>query len=98
MDEPVCLFAYGTLRKEYGSTFYKMHAEEMEWIQRGKVPGVLYDIGEYPGAVPPLAEQHSIIIGDVFRLKQGKQFLQLLDKYENYDPLNTEGSEYLRMQ
>ena len=96
MDEPVYLFVYGTLRKECGSPFYKAHAEEMEWIGSGEIDGRLFDIGEYPGALPGLNEEDSVILGDVFRLRQPKECLQLLDQYENYDPLNREGSEYVR--
>ena len=96
MRETVYLFVYGTLRREYGSPFYEEHAEELEWMGTGEISGKLYDIGEYPGASPQLDVQDSIILGDVFKLREPKKFLELLDQYENYDPLNAEGSEYVR--
>lgn len=43
--------------------------------------GVLYDLGEYPGAVPGTGTVH----GELFRLRDPR-VLELLDRYEGFDP------------
>jgi gamma-glutamylcyclotransferase (GGCT)/AIG2-like uncharacterized protein YtfP len=95
MKEPVYLFVYGTLRKEFGSSFSNKYADEMEYVGEAKIYGELYDIGEYPGAIQGL-NKDSTIAGELIRLRNHFDFVRILDQYENYDPLNTEESEYVR--
>ena len=59
------LFAYGTLRSGFG----------LVKVGTGSIQGTMYDLGEYPGAVPGEGE----IIGDLFR--SPRTFADL-DEYE----------------
>ncbi len=64
-------------------------------VGEGFVRGVLYDLGGYPGAVAdPGAEGR--IVGTVMELPEDEGVLERLDRYEGFDPLALETSEYIR--
>ena len=97
MKEPPYLFVYGTLRRDFGSSFSKEYANEMEHVGVGTIYGQLFDIGEYPGAIPGY-DANSLIEGDVLKLKNADEFIKILDEYENFNPLNPVDSEYVRVR
>lgn len=79
------LFAYGTLQPGLIPPELAPLMAGISVIARGSVPGVLYDLGGYPGAVlDPRAE--SRIQGVVYRLPEEPSALAQLDDYEEYDP------------
>ncbi|HJT77178.1 MAG TPA: gamma-glutamylcyclotransferase family protein, partial [Gemmataceae bacterium] len=60
------------------------------------VPGRLYDLGRYPGAVhDPRAATR--VRGRVLRLPEGRDVLPALDRYEGFDPAHPGDSLYLRV-
>jgi len=80
---PDHLFVYGTLRS--GSAHPMAHRLRVgaRLIGRGSTPGLLYDLGDHPGAVfDPDARYR--VIGDVFELKAGPKLLADLDRYEGF--------------
>ncbi|HOE97113.1 MAG TPA: gamma-glutamylcyclotransferase [Candidatus Sumerlaeota bacterium] len=75
------LFTYGTLRpgsRQIMSRVLTCHARH---LGPATVAGSLFDLGEFPGAVPPLHEDDSIR-GDLFYLNHPRVLLELLDNYE----------------
>ena len=62
-------------------------------VDRGncRIPGQLYDLGEYPGLVPG----EGSVVGDLFEVRDLSVF-RLLDRYERYDALHPKDSLYLR--
>ena len=59
--------------------------------------GVLYDLGDYPGArLDASSEQR--IIGWVYRLPEDAGVLQELDRYEGFNPEAPEKSLFLRVE
>jgi gamma-glutamylcyclotransferase (GGCT)/AIG2-like uncharacterized protein YtfP len=84
------LFVYGTLRAAAGHRMNKVLEREGEWIGRGRVPGVLYDIGAYPGAVRKSGIR-AYVHGDVYRLRNPQQALKVLDRYEGLDEGKSDG-------
>ena len=62
-------------------------------LDRGncRIPGQLYDLGEYPGLVPG----EGSVVGDLFEVRDLSVF-RLLDRYERYDALHPKDSLYLR--
>lgn len=59
------------------------------------MPGVLYDLGRYPGAVFD-AKCEETVIGHIFQLHDAEQIFSTLDRYEGIDPQQPEASEYRR--
>jgi pyruvate carboxylase len=93
-DNNCYLFVYGTLRKGFSSPVYKSIVEDIEWMGYSTVKGRLYDIGEYPGAVP--SDSEDLIIGEIIRIKSPVKVLGLLDEYECCYPGYKGRSEYDR--
>jgi len=57
------------------------------------MPGLLYDLGQYPGAVyQPSAS--TFVKGQVWRMQEPDLLWPLLHAYEAYDPARPEHSEY----
>jgi gamma-glutamylcyclotransferase (GGCT)/AIG2-like uncharacterized protein YtfP len=94
------LFVYGTLQPQLaqsGITPPEIVAvvQTMQPVGPGHVRGVLYDLGDYPGAIlDPQAE--SQIHGSVFRLANPASDLAFFDEYEGFDPVFPESSLYVR--
>ena len=88
------LFAYGTLR--FSNSLIKQGAlkDEFEFVGRGKIIAVMYDIGNYPGAVKDNAGNE--VSGEVFRVLDVKRAFVILDSFENYDRLDESRCEYIR--
>lgn len=92
---PELLFVYGTLRKARDGSlhpFLRRHAEFMAYAQ---LPGRLYLIDSYPGAVlRPAAGQ--VIYGELYRLLHPRPTLAQLDDYEECSASFPEPREYRR--
>lgn len=90
------LFSYGTLQpgrapKEIAAAVARLRA-----VGKGRVRGVLYDLGEYPGAV--LDETAAAEIeGTIFELPAGADVLRQPDAYEEFDPASPMSSLYIRV-
>lgn len=83
---PEEVFVYGTLRR--GGANHGLLAPFVRREEAGTVPGVLLDLGGYPGWV----EGEGAVRGEVFRLEPPALALVLLDDLEEYfgagDPRN----------
>jgi gamma-glutamylcyclotransferase (GGCT)/AIG2-like uncharacterized protein YtfP len=89
------LFAYGTLQPDHAAPEIAAAVEQLRPVGKGFVRGVLYDLGEYPGAVFRGAAGRRIF-GTVFRLGKDEGILRKLDEYEGFDPKAPEESLFLR--
>ena len=77
------LFVYGSLRSDSGHPAHRYVSDAFLLLGPARVPGKVYDLGDYPGAVP--AGNDCFILGEVYRLKEGADFntaAALLDEYE----------------
>ena len=91
------MFAYGTLRKGVAIPLKKKIGEDMEWVGLSQIPGKMYDIGKYPGALPANAdEKRSFIKGEVIKIRNPRKVFKILDEYEGFDPRHVDKSEYYR--
>jgi gamma-glutamylcyclotransferase (GGCT)/AIG2-like uncharacterized protein YtfP len=93
--EETYLFVYGTLRKGFSLVIPEKIADDIEWVGLSQVCGELYDIGNYPGAVPDVTETW-LISGEIIRIKSPVKVFEYLDNYEGYDDEKPESSEYFR--
>ena len=75
------LFVYGTLRAESEHEMALRLLTGAKLIGQGSAPGILYDLGEYPGTTFA-ADAKSRVIGDVFLLPEDTTLLAELDAYE----------------
>ena len=87
------LFVYGTLKRDLRKHVLPEVDENLEFVGETTINGKLFDLGEYPGAVP---DERSKIKGEVFRLLRPRKVISVLDAYEGYDAADKKRSEYLR--
>jgi gamma-glutamylcyclotransferase (GGCT)/AIG2-like uncharacterized protein YtfP len=92
--ESEMLFVYGTLRRGF-PLHRHLHEAAVEFIGEGSIPGRLYDLGEYPGAVAA-ASPGEEVHGELYRLSDPAQQLAALDQVEEYDAARPENSLFLR--
>ncbi len=85
------VFVYGTLLR--GGVYHGLVAPYVREVRRGWIPGLLVDLGEYPGWVPGAGRVH----GEVFRLRPVGPALRLLDELEEYEGPGVEGNLYERV-
>ena len=92
---PEYLFLYGTLLPELAPPLLRTSLATLRRLGLGAVPGCLYDLGPYPGAIlDPNAVTR--VRGQVFELPDDRAVLPLLDAYEGFDPGNPARSLYVR--
>ena len=89
------LFAYGTLRRGLSPDYLLPVVSRLVVVGEGFVAGVLYDLGEYPGAVLD-AEAGTQVFGTVFVLPAEHEVLAALDGYEGFYPDSLESSLFVR--
>ena len=85
------LFVYGTLRSGFHHPAYAYISDNFSFIGQGKIKGRLYDMGEYPAAVP-VAEAF-FIIGELYQLKEDLDFDWVIEQIDDYEGLNVEQGE-----
>jgi len=90
------LFVYGTLLQP-GNEFAEYLNQHCKFIAEGKIKGLLYDIGEYPGALIDSSEV-SYIYGNIFRIDDPDAILNIIDDYEGIGGLYSHPQEYIRKQ
>jgi gamma-glutamylcyclotransferase (GGCT)/AIG2-like uncharacterized protein YtfP len=78
------LFIYGTLLPVFNNSWSNWLKSNSEPITEGYMPGLLYLISDYPGALY-FPEISSKVMGLVLRLNNAKHVLQKIDEYEEAD-------------
>jgi gamma-glutamylcyclotransferase (GGCT)/AIG2-like uncharacterized protein YtfP len=76
------LFVYGTLLdndNEFGA-FLKKHST---YVSKGSFNGLLYDLGEYPGAIYK-SDIKQQVHGSILLLNNDPEILSVIDEYEGY--------------
>jgi gamma-glutamylcyclotransferase (GGCT)/AIG2-like uncharacterized protein YtfP len=90
------LFVYGTLLPHRVPPGLREVMAQLRPVSAGFMPGQLYDMGEFPGAVFDVDAQGQVF-GHVYELHDETQ-LQKLDEYEEYSPSHTESSLFVRQK
>jgi gamma-glutamylcyclotransferase (GGCT)/AIG2-like uncharacterized protein YtfP len=89
------LFAYGTLQPGLAPPEVADLVRDLVSVGKGSVPGTLYDLGSFPGAVlEPNSPRR--ILGTVYLLPAGTDILHRLDEYEEYHPESPRASQFIR--
>jgi gamma-glutamylcyclotransferase (GGCT)/AIG2-like uncharacterized protein YtfP len=94
----VCqLFVYGSLRKGFEHPAFTYISNYFDFVCHAKIKGRLYDLGEYPAAIP--SEEEHFIIGELYSIKNITEFgyaIAQLDDYEGINPGDGATSLYRR--
>ena len=85
------LFVYGSLRRGFHSTAYEYISRFFSFIAEAKVKGKLFDMGEYPAAVP--TTENIFITGELYTIKQENEFSWAIGQLDDYEGLNVEAGE-----
>lgn len=85
------VFVYGTLRK--GFPLHKYLSENTTFIGGATISAILYDLGEYPGAVPSVKGE---VKGELYELESGSKHLMVLDRVEGFRPEDPKNSLFVR--
>jgi gamma-glutamylcyclotransferase (GGCT)/AIG2-like uncharacterized protein YtfP len=91
------IFIYGTLRPGLAPDEVARAVGKLRLVGEGSVRGVLYDPGDYPGAVVDSAAE-SRIFGTVFELPVDESVLRELDRYEGFNPEAAAESLFVRVE
>lgn len=85
------LFVYGSLRSAFRSPAYEYISRYFNLLGEAKVRGKLYDMGEYPAAVP--CNEESFIIGELYVIKNESEFSWAIGQLDDYEGVNVEAGE-----
>lgn len=91
------LFVYGSLRSGFHHPAYEYISKYFKLLSEAKAKGYLYDMGNFPAAVPTTDDAY--IIGELYELKDKADFLwaiEQLDEYEGVRPEEGEAPMYRR--
>lgn len=95
--QPNQVFVYGSLRQGFNSPAFEYMTRYFNLAGPGKVQGKLYDLGEYPAAIP--SSEQAYIVGELFTIKSDEEFnwaMAQLDDYEGVFPAEDEPVLYRR--
>lgn len=80
------LFVYGSLLSGFHHPAYRYISDHFQFLGAGRVRGLLFDMGDYPAALP--CAEDRFIIGELYALKNPDEFswvMAQLDDYEGVD-------------
>ncbi len=90
------LFVYGTLRPGFDNAFAQYLRQRSRYVGEGSFPGLLYDLGNYPGAVYQ-DDSATLVVGSIYDISKNRDaILTYLDYYEGVGPEFEAPTEYIR--
>ena len=88
---PYFLFVYGSLRSGFHHPAYQYISEFFTLVGDAKTRGLLYDMGEYPAAVPTTEDK--FIIGELYKIKNEDEFGWAIGQLDDYEGVVIEEGE-----
>jgi gamma-glutamylcyclotransferase (GGCT)/AIG2-like uncharacterized protein YtfP len=85
------LFVYGSLRSGFQSPAYDYIKQYFDLVAPAKVKGKLYDMGEYPAAVPGIED--AWIKGELYVARSADEFSFALAQLDDYEGVTVEKHE-----
>lgn len=89
------LFLYGTLLPDEAPKEIASIVKRFRRLGSAQVRGRLYDFGEFPGAVLD-SSSRTVVHGELVALPPDGRILDLLDQYEEFDPMDPKKSLFIR--
>jgi gamma-glutamylcyclotransferase (GGCT)/AIG2-like uncharacterized protein YtfP len=92
MDKKIMnLFVYGTLRRGFHNPVFQYISDHFHFVSDGKIKGTLYDLGEYPAAVP--SDTDNRIVGEMYEANSIEEFNWAISQLDDYEGLHPEEGE-----
>ena len=89
MQEPVFqIFVYGSLRSGFQAPAFEYISRYFTLVSDAKVKGYLYDLGEYPAALPTTDEAY--LIGELYRIKNEEEFYWAMEQLDAYEGIHAD--------
>lgn len=85
------LFVYGSLRSGFRSPAYEYISRYFDLVMEGKVQGKLFDMGEYPAAVP--SNEDAWITGELYIARNKEEFSWAIAQLDDYEGVLVESHE-----
>ena len=85
------LFVYGSLLSGFKSPAYEYISRFFTLIGKAKVKGKLYDMGEYPAAIP--TNDDGFIQGELYQVKNLVEFSWAIGQLDDYEGVTPEPGE-----
>ncbi len=85
------LFVYGSLRSHFRSPAYEYIARYFDLIGEATVQGKIFDMGEYPAAIP--VSDGSVIVGELYIIKNEREFAWAICQLDDYEGVHVEAHE-----
>lgn len=92
METVTRLFVYGSLRRGFQSPAYNYISKYFQLVGDGRVKGKMYDMGNFPAAVP--ADDEAFIKGELYEIKNAEEFSWAIEQLDAYEGLNPEEGEH----
>jgi len=89
------LFVYGTLSPSRAPAHLREITAQLKPLSAGSMPGRVYDLGDFPGAVFDAAAA-TRVHGEVFEFPSESRLLCQLDEYEGFMPADTSQGLFIR--
>jgi gamma-glutamylcyclotransferase (GGCT)/AIG2-like uncharacterized protein YtfP len=80
------IFVYGSLRSGFNAPAFEYISRYFQLVAPAKVRGLLYDMGDYPAAVP--TNQDQFLLGELYAIKQDEEFAWALEQLDEYEGIN----------
>ena len=85
------LFVYGSLRSGFRSPVYEYISRFFTLVGEAKAKGKLYDLGDYPAAIP--VSEDFFILGELYTIKNEQEFSWAMAQLDDYEGVNVEANE-----
>lgn len=85
------LFVYGSLRSGFHHPAYAYISRYFTLLSDARVKGKLYDMGEFPAAVP--TDEDYYIVGELYQISRPDEWPWAIAQLDDYEGLHTENNE-----
>jgi gamma-glutamylcyclotransferase (GGCT)/AIG2-like uncharacterized protein YtfP len=85
------LFVYGSLRSGFQHPAYAYISRYFSLMGTATVRGELYDMGEYPAAIP--SGEEKLITGELYAIQKAEEFSWAIGQLDDYEGINGEPDE-----
>eukprot|EP00611_Tribonema_gayanum_P023524 TRINITY_DN4966_c0_g1_i1.p1 TRINITY_DN4966_c0_g1~~TRINITY_DN4966_c0_g1_i1.p1 ORF type:complete len:159 (-),score=4.44 TRINITY_DN4966_c0_g1_i1:90-518(-) len=89
--ENLPLFVYGSLRSGFQHPAYAYISRYFSLMGTATVRGELYDMGEYPAAIP--SGEEKLITGELYAIQKAEEFSWAIGQLDDYEGINGEPDE-----